>query len=236
MATSKQSPGIAARARHWLRRLRRDAAGAARQGAAERLYRDLVKQARMPVFYRDLGVPDTPEGRFEMVGLHVALLVRRLRAAGAPGDALAQELFDLMFADMDESLRHIGIGDLSVGRQVKRLAGHFYARLRALDQALASPPSAPLAPMLRTNVYHGGAAPALDQVETLASYVLAAEGGLRAQSSEHLLAGRARWVSPTVSGRGAGADRRADSELREQAESLSTARKHRGVRGDGEMD
>src|SRR5690606_6716352 len=160
----------------------------------------------------------------------------RLRAAGAPGAALAQELFDLMFADLDESLRHIGIGDLSVGRQIKRLAGHFYARLHALDQALATLPAASLAPMLRTNVYHGGPAPAPDQIETLADYVVAAEQELRAQPSGHLLAGRARWAPPPVPRPRAGPDRRANSELREQSESLSTRTEHQGGRGDREMD
>lgn len=172
----------------------------------------------MPVFYRELGVPDTPEGRFEMVGLHVALVVRRLRAAGAPGGALAQELFDLMFADMDESLRHIGIGELSVGKQIRRLAGHFYARLRALDRTLATVPAAPLAPMLRTNVYHGGPAPSPQQLDALASYVIAAEHGLRAQVVEDLLAGRALWVPPKdgTAERSVGAGER--SALREQGE------------------
>jgi cytochrome b pre-mRNA-processing protein 3 len=173
-----------------------DAADRARREVADRLYRDLVKQARRPEFYRDLGVPDTPEGRFEMVGLHLALVVRRLRAAGPPGSALAQEVFDLMSADMDESLRHIGIGDLSVGRHVKRLAGYFYARLRALDEALAVTPSAPLAPMLRSNVYQGGAAPRPHQVDALAGYLLAAEAALRTQSTELLLVGQVDWIPP----------------------------------------
>ena len=192
MATSKQSPGIL-RARQWLRRVWPDAANEVRRDVAEQLYRDLVNQARMPVFYRELGVPDTPEGRFEMVGLHVALL-RRLRAAGTPGRALAQELFDVMFADMDESPRHLGIGELSIGKQIKRLAGHFYARLRALDHALGTVPAALLAPMLRTNVYHGGIAPGARQLDALAGYVVAAERGLRGQRSEDLLAGQARWT------------------------------------------
>ena len=196
MAMSRQLPGSAIRARRWLRRLWPDHANPIRRDAAEQLYRDLVNQARMPVFYRELGVPDTPEGRFEMVGLHVALLVRRLRAGDTVGMALAQELFDLMFADMDESLRHLGIGELSVGKQVKRLAGHFYARLGALDRALSTMPAAPLAPMLRTNVYHGGKAPAAQQLDALVSYVVAAEHGLRAQAVEDLLAGRARWRAP----------------------------------------
>ena len=196
MATSKQSPGIAVCAWHSLRRVWSDAGDEGRRDVAQQLYRDLVKHARMPVFYRELGVPDTPEGRFEMVGLHVALLVRRLRAAGTPGRALAQELFDLMFADMDESLRHLGVGELSVGKQIKRLAGHFYARLRALDRALSTVPAAPLAPMLRTNVYHGGTAPGPQQLQALANYVVAAEHGLRAQRIEDLLAGQAPWVAP----------------------------------------
>ena len=164
-----------------------------------RLYRDLVKQARTPLFYRELGVPDTPEGRFEMVGLHAALVARRLRSAGAPGRALAQELFDLMFADVDESLRHIGVGDLSVGKHVKRLAGNFHARLLALDAALEAEPRAPLAAMLRTNVYHGGRAPSPHQLDGLVSYLLAAAAALRAHATGRLLAGDIDWAPPEAS-------------------------------------
>jgi cytochrome b pre-mRNA-processing protein 3 len=196
MRPSRQSPRLAARARRWLRRFWPDAVDRARREVADRLYRDLVKQARTPLFYHALGVPDTPEGRFEMVGVHVALLVRRLRAAGAPGRALAQELFDQMCADLDESLRHIGIGELAVGKHVKRLAGNFYARLRALDQALDAAPRAPLAPMLRTNVYHGGAVPSPHQLDALARYLLAVEAALRAQASGRLLAGEVVWTLP----------------------------------------
>lgn len=190
---ARQSFGLAARARRWLRQIRSDPA---RRELAFALYRELVNQARMPAFYRELGVPDTPEGRFEMVGLHVALVVRRLEVEGAPGRALAQELFDLMFEDMDESLRRIGIGDLSVGRQVKRLAGNFYARLRSLNEALAGPSEEPLRAMLRTNAYHGGAAPTEDQFAALLRYVVAAERELRAQPAADLLAGRLRLVAP----------------------------------------
>jgi cytochrome b pre-mRNA-processing protein 3 len=196
MPQTRQSLPIAVRTRRWLRRFWPDPADCARREVADRLYRDLVKQARMPAFYRDLGVPDTPEGRFEMVALHVALVVRRLRAAGEPGSALGQEVFDLMFADMDESLRHIGIGELSVGKHVKRLARSFYARLATLDEALATSPRAPLAQMLRTNVYHGGPAPGAHQLDALVSYLLTAEAALRAQATEHLLAGQLDWVPP----------------------------------------
>ena len=131
-----------------------------------------------------------------MVGLHVALVVRRLRSAGATGNAIGQELFDLMFADLDESLRRIGIGDLSVGKQVKRLAGNFYARLAALDEAFAGEPMARLRPMLRTNVYHGGAAPTEPQLDALLRYLVAANEALRARPAASLLAGRLGFVDP----------------------------------------
>jgi cytochrome b pre-mRNA-processing protein 3 len=195
MRPSRQSRSLGVRARRWLRSFRPDSVERSRRETAERVYRDLVKQARTPLFYRDLGVPDTPEGRFEMVGLHVALVVRRLRFAGAPGRALAQELIDLLFADVDEGLRHIGIGELSVGRHVKRLAGYFYARLRALDDALDAVP-APLAPMLRTNLYHNAAPPSRDQLAALAGYLSAAEAALRASASARVLAGDIAWASP----------------------------------------
>jgi cytochrome b pre-mRNA-processing protein 3 len=198
MRQNRQSPPTAVRAPRWLRRFWPDPADRARRQVADRLYRDLVKQARMPAFYRELGVPDTAEGRFELVGLHVALLVRRLRAAGAPGSALGQEVFDLMFADMDESLRHIGIGELSVGKHVKRLARSFYARLAALDEALATDPPALLDQTLRTNVYHGGPPPSPCQLDALVSYLLTVEAALRAQATEHLLAGRLAWVPPVA--------------------------------------
>lgn len=207
MAEVKQSSPIAARARQWLRRIWPDAAGRARRDIAQRIYCDVVNQGRMRAFYRDFGVPDTPEGRFEMVGLHVALVLRRLRDAGEPGRALGQELFDLMFADMDESLRLIGIGDLGVGKQIKRLAGSFYARLSGLDQAFATEPSERLRAVLRTNVYHGGTAPTEAQLDGLVRYVIAAEEALRAQSTASLLADRPRFGTPAKPG-GEGHDQR----------------------------
>jgi hypothetical protein len=83
-----------------------------------------------------------------------------------------------------------------VGKHVQRLAGYFYARLRALDQALDAAPPAPLAPMLRSSVYHGGAVPGLDQVDALAGYLLTVEAALRTQASGRLLAGEVGWASP----------------------------------------
>ncbi|MGE0650824.1 MAG: ubiquinol-cytochrome C chaperone family protein [Alphaproteobacteria bacterium] len=108
---------------------------------ADALYGVAVARAREPAFYRDFGVPDTVEGRFEMISLHVYLILHRLkRASGARAhdSILGQALFDVMFADMDRSLREMGVGDLGVGRRVKIMAEAFYGRIRAYDDGLAA--------------------------------------------------------------------------------------------------
>jgi cytochrome b pre-mRNA-processing protein 3 len=179
----------------------RRAARAARHAAARRLYGDLVGLARSPAFFRDLGVPDTPEGRFEMIGLHVALVLLRLRREGPAGRALGQTLFDLMMADMDQSLRELGIGDLGIGRQVKRLAGQFYARLHALDAGLGDDAAAGrLGPMLRANVWGAGRQPGADQVAMLADYLICSGRRLDGQSASALLRGEAAFPELKASG------------------------------------
>ena len=191
-----QQPGLPAPSRPWWRRLwRRDRARPAQRAAARQLYGCLVNQARSPVFYRDLGVPDTPEGRFEMIALHACLVLRRLRIDGAAGQAIGQELFDLMFVDMDASLRELGVGDLSVGKYVKRLAGNLYARIAALDHALATADPGTFEPLLR-NVYHGAPAPSPDQLRALAGYLSAQDRQLATQPAAELRAGEVSFGAP----------------------------------------
>lgn len=169
----------------------------ARRQAAEQLYHAVVKQARRPVWYRELGVPDTPEGRFEMIALHAALVVRRLRREGVAGQALGQQLFDAMFVDLDGSLRELGVSDLSVGTYVKRLAGNFYARLAALDEGLgdATPQGRSLHPMLRANVYLG-AAPSDRQLAALARALTEQDRALARHDGAALCGGTIAWIEP----------------------------------------
>lgn len=89
--------------------------------AGERLYRTIVEQARNPEFYQQWEVPDTPDGRFDMIALHAILVLRRMRDDATAANT-AQALFDRMFVDFDESLREMGVGDLRVGKQVKAMA------------------------------------------------------------------------------------------------------------------
>src|ERR1700748_3412265 len=104
------------------------------------LYGAIVAQARRPAFYGLWGVPDTMLGRFDMVVLHAALLLRRLRAVDAATAGLAQDLgqgvFDAFCRDMDDNLREMGVSDIGVPRKMRKLAEAFYGRARAYDTAL----------------------------------------------------------------------------------------------------
>lgn len=123
--------------------------------AALKLYATAVTRARMPAFYTDWGVPDTVEGRFDMIVLHVYVVLRRIKGQGAAADGLGQALFDVLFADVDQNLRELGVGDLGVGKRVKDMASSFYGRIGAYDAALAEGGDSALAEALRRNVYLG---------------------------------------------------------------------------------
>ena len=105
---------------------------------AQALYAAAINQARQEFLFKDFGVPDTIDGRFDMISLHIFLVLRRLKVETKRTAELAQCLFDTMFADMDRSLREMGAGDLGVGRRVKVMATAFYGRLSAYEKALVN--------------------------------------------------------------------------------------------------
>lgn len=161
------------------------------------IYRDIVAQARIPVFYSACGVPDTLDGRFDMIVLHAYLTMRRLTAAGEAGQTLSQALFDLMFADMDSSLREIGVGDLSVGKKVKVMAQAFYGRAEAYEAGLAAPDDDTLIAALNRNLY--GTMPAQPaEAARMVAYMRAADVALRNQPDSELLGGKAAFPAPTA--------------------------------------
>jgi cytochrome b pre-mRNA-processing protein 3 len=124
-----------------LKRLRSRRSKTSKSG---RLYGAIVAQARLPVFYRDLGVPDSLEGRFVVLSLHLFALLHRLKREGPAGVALAQELTDCFGRDMETVLREVGVGDLRVPKKMRALAGSAQALLEVYDQAIAAG-EAPLA-------------------------------------------------------------------------------------------
>ena len=168
------------------------------EAVARRLFATLVEQSRRPAFYQVGGVPDTLDGRFEMIGLHLFLLLRRLQrdqAERPEAEELGQLLFDTVFMNMDENLREMGVGDLSVGAKVKQMAQGFYGRAAAYDAGLASTDAAALAAALRRNLF-GTVAPGAAQVSAMAAYVRDADRSLQAQAFSDLLSGHVAFAVP----------------------------------------
>lgn len=137
--------------------------------AARRLYGAAVAQARRPEFYAGLGVPDSLDGRFELVALHLFLVLRRLKSHPDAG-AVGQELVDLFVADMDASLREMGAGDLGVGRRVKAMVQALYGRIAAYEAGLAGPREG-LEAALRRNLFGTASEPDGAILAVLAAYV-----------------------------------------------------------------
>jgi cytochrome b pre-mRNA-processing protein 3 len=153
------------------------------------LYGAIVAQARNPSFYQAYGVPDTTTGRFEMIVLHQALVLRRLTRDGEEGRRLGQGLFDAFCQDMDDNLREMGVGDLAVPKKMRRMAEAFYGRAAAYDAALAggagAPDRAALAIVLARNIW-GEAATGTEPADRLACYVVEAVQHLAATSRESI--------------------------------------------------
>ncbi len=121
---------------------------------AHALYVTTVAQARMPWFYEHCQVPDTPEGRFDMVAVHTCLLIRRLQPDHSPQAAdLAQAVFDILFADMDQNMREMSIGDTGVAKRIRKMAEGFYGRAAAYDAALTDSSDEPLNDVIDRNIY-----------------------------------------------------------------------------------
>jgi cytochrome b pre-mRNA-processing protein 3 len=162
---------------------------AAARDAAEAIYKAAVARARDPIFYARYAVPDSLDGRFDMISLHVFLVLHRLKQEDDRTKALAQKLFDTMFADMDESLRELGVGDLAVGRRVKTMAQALYGRIAAYQAALDSDDDGDLAAALRRNLYRGDITPPATAVAAVAAYTRAQAMHLAGIGFAELVAG-----------------------------------------------
>jgi cytochrome b pre-mRNA-processing protein 3 len=173
-------------------------AARARKGAE--LYAAAVAQARQPALYTDLAAPDTLDGRFELIVLHVHLLCRRLGALGAEGAGLAQALFDTMFRDMDRNLRELGVGDPSLPRRIKAMIEAYYGRIKAYDAAFGAGGDA-LAETIARNVYNAEVSPA---AHAMADYARRAQQAIDAAPAAELLAGRIAFPAAAAPARSGG--------------------------------
>lgn len=161
----------------------------------ERQYAALTAIARTPTFYERLDVPDTVMGRFEMLSVVMILFFRRTRSSQTSGQELAQEIVDAFFQDIDYSIRELGIGDNSVPKRMKKLAGMFYGRLESYSAAMDGNDRDGLAAALRRNIYpqQGKGAPSMDG---LADWMMTAERRLADVSETEIATGSAMLPEP----------------------------------------
>lgn len=164
---------------NWLGRGRRDRA------AAQAIYTAMVAQARLPVFYADMGVPDTVDGRFDNIALHGFMV---MRAAPGMTPRMRQALFDVMFRDFERACREMGIGDLSVPRHVKRMMTAFKGRFFAYEQAAHDPEM--MRDALVRNLYRKAQNVDMDKVNAVANYVAASLPTLSLNRQDDVMAGR----------------------------------------------
>jgi cytochrome b pre-mRNA-processing protein 3 len=164
-------------------------------GTIETIYGMIVTQAREPLFYRDLGVPDTVNGRFDLLLLHLWLMLRRLKSV-ASGTALSQALFDHFCSDMDDNLREMGVGDQSVPKRMRAFGEAFYGRTAAYDMALTGGREA-LAQAFCRNVLNGEN---IDKARRLAAYAETVMTALEQLGDAKLLGGNFRFPLPEQAG------------------------------------
>lgn len=166
------------------------------ESIAYSLYGAIVAQARQPALYRDFRVPDTLDGRFDMIVLHSFLLFYRLKGAEAGERQLGQSVFDLFLKDMDRNLREMGVGDMGVPKKLKKMAEAFYGRIGAYDSSLTAGDADGLAAAIARNVFPDDGEEAA--AKGLAAYVVAASEFIAAQPLENVLQGRLAF--PPVDG------------------------------------
>jgi cytochrome b pre-mRNA-processing protein 3 len=154
---------------------------------ASRCYGELLEQARNPVFFTSMGVPDSLDGRFEILCLHAFLIFHKLRNFGEPGRQLAQEIYDQMFASFDADLRELGAADIGVGRRIKAMTEGLNGRIQGYENGLAMGGDA-LKDAIRRNVFATVQSGEAD-VARLADYLERAVGDMANKGFDDILNG-----------------------------------------------
>jgi len=160
--------------------------------AAHRLYMKAAAQSRLPALYEDFRIPDTIDGRFDALVLHVFLILHRLRQQGEAALDLSHEIVDVLIGDMDRTLREMGIADVGVGKRVKNMLKAFYGRLGAYDEALNTGDGAALREGIVRNVYRG-TSPGDAIIDSFETYMRAEASALAAQPLERFMDGTAQF-------------------------------------------
>ncbi len=160
-------------------------------GTALPTYIALVERARKPFFYETLGVPDTLDGRFELIVLHLFLLQHRLRAEAPATEDFARRLAELFFADMDRSVRELGVADTGVRYRIKAMAKAYHGRLQAYTASLEDTEA--LRTALARNLYGTVTEGDVQMLVQAADYVRDTAAALQAVPIEALTSGMLQW-------------------------------------------
>lgn len=159
-----------------------------------RQYEHLTQAARRPLFYSEMGVPDTVLGRFEMLTVVLILYFRRTSQSARSGQEIAQEIIDYFFEDIDHSMRELGVGDVGVPKRVKKFARMYYGRLESYAAALDAADNEALKLALRRNIRPDE--PDAPDMTALATYMIEAEAALRNVSEDQIATGEAILIAP----------------------------------------
>lgn len=151
------------------------------------IYQRTMEQSRNDLFFKDYGVPDTMDGRFDLLTLHLFLVLERMEREGRAG--LAQALFDTLFRDMDQSLRQVGVGDLGIPHHIKRMMKGFKGRCVAYRRAMAAQGDDELVSALMRNLYGTVENPDMDMVKNTARYMRESAACLNRQDGESVSRG-----------------------------------------------
>ncbi|MGA7385704.1 MAG: ubiquinol-cytochrome C chaperone family protein [Methylocella sp.] len=197
----KQGPQIIGERGRWLplgrgRMVLRFFRRSANRQLIDRLSGEIVAAARDPVLFTEYCIEDSLEGRFEAVTLHAVLVLRRLNRMDPPAPEIAQDLTDAIFRSFEIALREMGVGDISVPKQMKTIAGAFLGRAAAYERALCGGPP-DLTAALARNVYDGRY-DGRKHPKRLARYAETADQALAKVSLEALTLGPVPFPEPVA--------------------------------------
>lgn len=158
------------------------------------LYDAAMTASRAPLYYRDLAVPDTMDGRFDLLMVHVFLIMHRLLDEPSRTEALSQALFDICFADIDQALRESGIGDMGISKHMKKMMLAFNGRMHAYEEALKSHEPDVLEETLIRNLYGTCDPVPVEAASRMAGFIRDNVAAFKAQGLDDIMAGRVKFL------------------------------------------
>ncbi len=168
--------------------------------AATGLYVTIIQQSRLPIFYQEFEVADTIDGRFDMVALHTYMVLRTLRRDPEETKELSQAVFDIMFADMDQNLRELSIGDTGVGKRMTKMVEGFYGRMAAYDLTLnmkdEDQKTAEMQKVVLRNIYRKTLM-SDESVSEMSTYIIQQMQDLEQQDLSVIIEGNISFTSPS---------------------------------------